>query len=90
MKKFGSERIRNVVLTACVPHLVAAGLIVQDDDTKKITRVLCIGDRFHYGDYKYDVLSVAKGNTFGNTDIALDFNMRAELYREVSTEYSGI
>jgi len=90
LKTFGSEQVRNTVLTASVPHLIDVGLLEQDVDTKKITRILKTGDRFDFGGYRYDVLSVAKGNLWGNTDIAIDFNFRAERLRPISTEYTEL
>ena len=90
LKKFGSEQVRNVVLTASVPHLIDVGLLEQDVDTKKITRKLKTGDRFDFGGYRYDVLSAAKGNLWGNTDIAIDFSIRAKRFRPISTEYTEL
>jgi len=90
LKTFGSEQARNTVLIASVPHLIDVGMLTQDVDTKQITRILDTGDRFDFGGYRYDVLAVSKRSLWGNTDIAIDFSIRAERYRPISTDYTEL
>ena len=91
MRKFGLERMRGVVMSISIPHMIGAGLATQDPDTYEVTLVAGIGDRFWHSEaVEYDVLGVVRGKMFGITDIPLFFDFQAEIFREVSSQYADL
>jgi hypothetical protein len=90
LNRFGLEQVRNVVLHVVVLNLIEAGLASQDRNTREVKLHCSIGDRFTFSGYVYDVLSIAREHHWTNTDIPLDFAIRAERFRSEATEFEGI
>lgn len=90
LTKFGIEQVRNITMTISVPHLLESGLAEQDPETKIITLICQVGDRFTYSGILYDVLQIARGHVWANTDIPVDFTFRAERFRSEAIPFAGV
>ena len=90
VNQFGGERVRDIVLEISVPHLVLAGLGVQDSETLVVTPIARAGDLFDWNGITYEVLAVCPHKYFANTDVPISFKAEGARYRQIATQYAGI
>jgi len=90
LAKHGIEKVRNVILSVTVPHLIAAALATQDAVTLEVDLRSETRDRFTFSTMLYDILEVRRGRMFANTDIPIYIDFLAERYRPESTSYKGV
>jgi len=85
---FAIDEMRDVVLQACVPSLVTAGLGTQDITTRVVTITAKTGDRFTYTDgIEYEIYTWKIGSVWGNTDVPIFYAATATKVRRVATAY---
>jgi len=89
LTKLGIEDVRTAELQITVPDLVSAGLATQDPDTYEVTMASGIGDHFWYHFKEYEIDTCVPSAWWGNTDIALYFQMKAHLYQPQSVDVVG-
>lgn len=93
LTSFGLEQVRDVTLEVDIKSLVDAGLAEQNTTTWEVTLNCKIGDRFVFGkpvEYVYNILEIARGESFFSTDIPLYYLFKATRYRDEASEFSGI